>query len=476
MSEIAGITNVLAERYSTSEMAHLWSAKGKIVLERELWLAVLQAQHDLGVTVTPGVIEDYQQVIDNVDLESIAAREQITRHDVKARIEEFCALGGHEHIHKAMTSRDLTENVEQVQIRRGLELLRVRIAATLAQLGELAEQYRSLALVARTHHVPAQVTTMGKRFATAAEELIQAFHRVEELLERYPLRGIKGPVGTQQDQLELLGSEELVDELERRVAEHLGFSQVLSSVGQIYPRSLDLDVVSALVQVAAGPSSLCTTLRLMAGADLATEGFKEGQVGSSAMPHKMNARSAERVDALTGILRGHLTMVAGMAGRQWSEGDVSCSALRRVAMPDAFFAVDGVLATTQSVLSGFGLFPAVVTAELEKYLPFLATTRVLVAAMHAGTGREEAHEVIKEHAVASALALRATGGERSDLLDRLAGDSRIPLDGDELRLCVSDPLALSGNSGRQVDQVVEKIGIVLDAVPEAQTYSAEEVI
>ncbi|MBT5567834.1 MAG: adenylosuccinate lyase, partial [Acidimicrobiaceae bacterium] len=396
--------NVLASRYASRPMAELWSPEAKVVMERELWIAVMEAQRDLGVDIADGVIDDHRAVAAQVDLDSIRERERVTRHDVKARIEEFCALAGHEHIHKAMTSRDLTENVEQLQVRRSLELVLDRIVSALDRLARLAVEHGGLAMAGRSHNVAAQVTTLGKRFATAAEELLTAHRRVSDLLAAYPLRGLKGPVGTQQDQLDLLGDATRVDRLERLVAEHLGFEQVLDSVGQVYPRSLDFDVVSALAQAAGGPANLARTIRLMAGNELATEGFRPGQVGSSAMPHKMNARSCERINGLAIVLRGHLAMVGGLVGDQWNEGDVSCSVVRRVALPDAFLAIDGLFQAFLTVLDEFGVYPAVVERELRRYLPFLATTRVLVAAVQAGMGREEAHEVIREHAVAAALA------------------------------------------------------------------------
>src|SRR5690606_2053089 len=237
-----------------------------------------------------------------VDLDSIAQRERVTRHDVKARIEEFSALAGHEHIHKGMTSRDLTENVEQLQLKQSLELLRDRAVATLTRLARLAAEHETTVMAGRSHNVAAQATTLGKRFATVADELLIGVQRVEELLARFPLRGIKGPMGTAQDMLDLLdGDADKLADLESRVAAHLGFDHVLTSVGQVYPRSLDFDALSAVVQLVAGPSNLATTIRLMAGIELVTEGFKEGQVGSSAMPHKMNTRSCERVNGLAVI-------------------------------------------------------------------------------------------------------------------------------------------------------------------------------
>jgi|TARA_B100000809_G_scaffold258731_3_gene302424 adenylosuccinate lyase len=469
--------NVLASRYASRPMAELWSAEGKVVLERQLWVAVLEAQRDLGIDLPDGVVADYRAVIDQVDLESIRRREQVTRHDVKARIEEFCALAGHEHIHKGMTSRDLTENVEQLQVRRGLELVLDRVVATLARLGRLAAEHADLVMAGRSHNVAAQATTLGKRFANAAEELLVAHRRLVDLLAAYPLRGIKGPVGTQQDMLDLFdGDADRVAELERRVAAHLGFAGVLDSVGQVYPRSLDFDVVSALVQAAGGPANLARTIRLMAGHELATEGFVPGQVGSSAMPHKMNARSCERVNGLAVVLGGHLAMVGGLVGDQWNEGDVSCSVVRRVALPDAFLAADGLFQTFLTVLDDFGAYPAVVERELRQYLPFLATSRILVASVRAGMGREAAHEVILEHAVASALVRREEGIAETDLLDRLAADDRLPLDRAALDALLADPGVFVGTAGSQVQAVVERIGEVVAARPTAAAYDPEPIL
>ncbi|TWP53064.1 adenylosuccinate lyase [Lentzea tibetensis] len=470
------IANVLANRYASAELVTLWSAEHKIVLERQLWLAVLRAQAAAGIDVPSSALDDYARVLDQVDLESIAARERVTRHDVKARIEEFNALAGHEHVHKGMTSRDLTENVEQLQILRSLELVRGKTAAVLARLARLAAEHTDLVMAGRSHNVAAQATTLGKRFATSADELLVAFRRLDELIARYPLRGIKGPVGTAQDMLDLLGSPSELASLEQAVAGHLGFERVLTSVGQVYPRSLDFDVLSCLVQLAAAPSSLAKTIRLMAGHELVTEGFKPGQVGSSAMPHKMNTRSCERVNGFAVILRGYLSMVGELAGDQWNEGDVSCSVVRRVALPDAFFAFDGLLETLLTVLDEFGAYPAVVVRELDRYLPFLATTKVLMGAVRAGVGRETAHEAIKENAVAVALAMREDGLVENDLLDRLAADSRLPLDRAALDALLADRLSFTGVASDQVLSVVAQVEDVLAKFPAASGYVPEPIL
>ena len=465
--------SVLASRYASAAMREIFAPEAKIIAERKLWIAVARAQSQLGHSISDAVIADYEKVITKVDLESIDKREKVTRHDVKARIEEFNALAGHEAIHAGMTSRDLTENIEALQIRDGLAIVHDKSVALLSALAAKASLYAEQPIAGRSHNVPAQITTLGKRFASAAEELLYAYERLVSLQGRYPMRGIKGPVGTAQDSIDLLGSSAAHQKLESAIAAELKFSNTLDSTGQIYPRSLDYEVLTTLVQIAAAPSSLATSIRLMAGAELVTEGFKAGQVGSSAMPHKMNTRSCERVNGLTVLLRGYAGMVSELAGDQWNEGDVSCSVVRRVAIPDAFYAIDGLLETMLTILEEFGVFKAVIAAELERYLPFLATTKILMAAVKAGVGREVAHEVIKEHAVAAALNMRE--GKPNNLLDAIANDSRIPLDRATLQSLIGNPLEFTGDARQQVARVVDRIGAITSAHPAAAQYKPHSI-
>ena len=465
--------SVLSDRYASSAMRAVFSTEEKIIAERRLWLAIARAQNKLGHIIAESVIADYERVLNQVNLESIDAREKITRHDVKARIEEFNELAGHEAIHAGMTSRDITENIEALQIKNALEIIHGKIVAVLAQLGEKAAQYSEQAIAGRSHNVPAQITTLGKRFASAAEELLFAFERLESLEARYPMRGIKGPVGTSQDSIDLLGSSQSHQALEAEIANDLGFNRVLDSTGQIYPRSFDYDVVTTLVQLAASPSSLATSIRLMAGAELVTEGFKDGQIGSSAMPHKMNTRSCERINGLSVVLRGYSTMISELAGDQWNEGDVSCSVVRRVALPDAFYAIDGLLETTLTVLNEFGAFPAVIQAELDRYLPFLATTKILIAAVKAGVGREVAHEAIKEHAVKAALLMRE--GKANIMLDSIAADNRLPLDRAELDALIGRPIEFTGDARQQIARVISRIDAITSAHPLVAKYKPSSI-
>src|SRR5688572_23316447 len=438
-------------------MKDVWSQHGRVALERDFWIAVMKGQRDLGVPIPAEAIKDYEKVKGLIDLGSIAKRERVTLHDVKARIEEFSELAKRQFIHLGLTSRDLTENVEQLQVFRSLKLVHFKAAATLLALSRQAEAHRDLMITGRTHNVPAQPTTLGKRLAMFGQELLVAFTRVEELLARYPVRGLKGAVGTQLDQLTLLGgSAEKVAQLEGRVIKHLGFHASFGAVGQVYPRGLDFDVVSALHQLGASAASCATTLRLMAGAGLLTEGFQEGQVGSSAMPHKVNARNCERICGFSTILSGYVTMTGALAGHQWNEGDVSCSVVRRVALPDSFFALDGLLETYMTVLQQMEIFPAAVSAENERNLPFLTTTTILMEAVKRGAGRETAHEAIKEHSLAAAKALRSGNGD-ADLLARLSGDRRIGLGKKALQSILSENARFVGAAPHQVDAFLAEV-------------------
>ena len=438
--------NVLAARYATKEMVEIFNPINKIIEERKFWITVLKLQKNAGLPITDSEIAAYEKVINQVDLDSIDKREIKVRHDVKARIEEFNALAGTEKIHIGMTSRDLTENIELIQIRKALEITQFKILQTLFLLNEKIDKYQSTYMVGRSHNVAAQVTTLGKRFASCAEELLFALDALENLLERLPFRGLKGPVGTSQDALSAMGNSKELEKLESKLAEQFGFDNTWQSVGQIYPRSVDFEIISRLLQIAAAPSSMATTIRLMAGAGLVSEGFKEGQVGSSAMPHKMNSRSSERINGMLVLLRGYSTMAADLAGDQWNEGDVSCSVVRRVVIPDSFYVIDGLLHTFMTILQEFGVFEEEINAELNENLPILATTKILMECVKAGLGREAAHELIKKHSTKS-----------KDFFASLVLEKDFPLSLDQLKSLIKSPADFAGIAIQQSDEVKKLI-------------------
>lgn len=465
------IPDILAERYASEPIKKIWSLEGKILAERNLWIAVMKAQKQLGLDIPQEAIDAYERVKNTVRIDEIKRREKITRHDVKARIEEFCELAGFEHIHKGMTSRDLTECVEQLQVYESLKIIRMKASAALLKLSAVAREHKATILAARTHNVIAQLTTFGKRLAEYGEDLLRAAEHLDWLIDTYPVRGIKGAVGTQLDQLTLFGGDaSKAVKLDEIIREHLGIKRVIGATGQVYPRTLDFECVSALYQLGAGASSFAKTLRIMAGAELASEGFAKGQTGSSAMPHKMNSRSCERINGFHVILRGFMEMASSLSGDQWNEGDVSCSVVRRVVLPDSFFAIDGLFETFLTILSQMRVNTAVIDAECRKYMPFLLTTTIMMEAVKKGMGREDAHEIIKEHAVAVANDLRAGKITQNDLLKRLADDPRMHLDSSELDAILHKGSHATGLAEAQTEDFCNRADAFAKKCPEAASY------
>jgi len=471
------VKNVLADRYASESLRAIWSEEGKVRIERTLWVAIMKAQKGLGIEIPGEAISAYEAKIDEINLKSIRDRELITKHDVKARIDEFCALAGHEHIHKGMTSRDLTENVEQLQVYQSLELILNKSIACLDKLAQLADRYRSLVITGRSHNVPAQPTTLGKKLAMMGEELLHAIETLNHFYTTYPVRGLKGAVGTQTDQLTLFnGDTQKTLKLDTLVREHLGIPHQWDAVGQVYPRSLDYELVSALYQLTAGPSNFARMVRLMAGHETASEGFAKGQTGSSAMPHKMNSRSCERVHGFRTILSGYVTMAANLAGDQWHEGDVSCSVVRRVLLPDSFFAVDGMFNTWRAVLEQLVVYPSMIEQELEQFAPFLMTTTLMMEAVKKGLGRETAHHLIKKHAVDEIQNRREHAVLENHLLDRLAQEADFPMGIEELKTIVAGIHQQIGNADAQVQQFIDRTAVLVEAFPGVRALEAENIL
>ncbi|NBQ60650.1 MAG: adenylosuccinate lyase, partial [Actinobacteria bacterium] len=338
--------------------------------------------------------------------------------------------------------------IELIAIRDGLNLIRRRTLETLFLLEKNITKYEKTYITGRSHNVAAQVTTLGKRFATCGQELLFSLTSLEELISRLPLRGLKGPVGSGQDSISALGSSNELKRLEDAIEKEFGFKNTLTSVGQIYPRSIDFEVVSKLLQIASAPSSMATTIRLMAGSNLASEGFKAGQVGSSAMPHKMNSRSSERINGMMVLLRGYTTMASDLAGDQWNEGDVSCSVVRRVVIPDAFYVADGLLHTFMTILTEFGIFEENINKELQEQLPFLATSQILMSCVKAGMGREVAHEMIKKC---------ATTNTAGNFFRALSSEKNFPLSIEQLNELIKNPADFAGGAIEQSQKVADEI-------------------
>jgi adenylosuccinate lyase len=471
--------NILSERYASEEINEIFSPAGRIILERELWITVARAQAELGVDIPADALDRYESARIQVDLDLIESIEKRTRHDVAAKIEAFNKTAGVEgYIHLGMTSRDLSDNVDQIQIKRACRVVFGKCISILRHLIDRAHQFQSIILTARTHHQPAQATLLGRRMAMWAEELYHHTDKLESFIETYPLRGIKGPVGTQSDMLSLLGGRKKVAQLDRMVAERFGFSEMLTAPGQVYPRSLDLELLSYLCALASACENFAKGIRLMAGYELVTEGFAEGQVGSSAMPHKMNTRSCERICALAELVKMYANGASRLAGDQWEEGDVSCSAVRRVIIPDGFYAVDGLCETILTVLNEMGVYPAPIEGELNRYLPFLATAEILTTAVKKDIPREEAHRIIKEQAVFAALAMREEG-QAPDLAARLSKNTVFREAGmteQVIGAILADQRQFIGNAQEQIDAVSRKVQALLQKYPEEAKYEGGEIL
>jgi adenylosuccinate lyase len=459
--------SIVGKRYASSQMQRIWSAETKVLKERELWIAVMRAQAKLGLDISSKVITAYESVKTRIDLDSIERREAELKHDVKARIEEFNALAGHQRIHLGLTSRDVTENIEGWQIKTSLELTLLSSAQLLEELAKKIESYSDLAIVGRTHNVPAQLTTLGRRFASWGEEFLIALENLETLHAKYRIKGIKGAIGTGSD-LRALHSENWL-KVERAITDELGIETTLIAPSQIYPRSLDFQVVSSLYQLAAPIASIATNIRLMAGLGLLSEGKAIGQVGSSAMPHKNNPRLSERVNGLFVLLKGYLTMVSEISGNQWNEGDVSESVVRRVALADSFYSIDAILRSMKKILSELQVNEIAISRELDRELEYLLSSKVLLKAVEKGIGRESAHSLILESATESRASASGT------FFELLAKSKELGLSLSELDVLKSNSGEHLGDASKQAQQVLALARIQISALKKFGNQSLDEI-
>lgn len=443
------IPNILAQRYASKDLVQLFDPVNRIRLERKFWIEVLNLQKKYGFKIDENIIKDYIENTDKVDLDSIRRRELITRHDVKAKIEEFNFLAGHELIHIGMTSRDLTDNIELIQIKKALQIMLTRTASVLVLLSENIKKYKHVYIEGRTHNVPAQVTTLGKRFANFASELLNAYEDAQSVAKKMKFRGIRGAIGTNHDFLQFFTKTNL-DDLNTDLALHYGFNGNHQSVGQIYPRSEDYLIISKLLLICSSISSLAINIRLMSGQGYLSEGTGLDQTGSTAMPHKINPRTSERINGLMTLLRGYSSIASELSGNQWNEGDVSCSVVRRVIIQDAFFAADGILNSIYNLLTNLVVNQEKIKSELEKNLPYLCSSTILMHLVKAGLGREEAHTRIKH-------LTKLYSHNPEECRKQLIVEFKDFISIDQFEKIFQDFVDLSGNSIRECESVSKTI-------------------
>ena len=468
-------TSPLGTRYASPTMQALWSDKRRIGLWRRLWLALMEAQRELGVSIPPNAIAELAAHLDDADLDKAADYEKRLRHDVMAHIHHLGdqAPAARPFLHLGATSAYVTDNTDLLLMREGLEILLGRVAAVLVALGKAARRYRAVPCLAYTHFQPAQLTTVGKRvtlwmqdFLLDAEELL---HRVETLR----FRGVKGTTGTQASFLELLGGDDAkVRDLDARVARKMGFERVFPVTGQTYTRKLDAQILATLSGVAAGAAKFATDLRLLQHEGEILEPFESEQVGSSAMAYKRNPMRAERICSLARFVIELEGNAWHTAAGQWLERTLDDSANRRLVLPEAFLATDAILVLATNVAAGLEVREAVIARHVTETMPFLATERLLMRGVTAGGDRQRLHEVIRGHSMTVAQA-RAERGTPNDLLQRLAADPAFQSLGVRVEESELDPAAYVGRAPAQVDAFLnETVPTVLRRIEAAAPAAA----
>lgn len=448
----------LARRNASAAMQAIFSPQAKFSTWRKLWVALARAQQALGLNITDAQIQQMQQVVDRIDLDRAAEHEKRLRHDVMAHVHTFAedAPDAGPIIHLGATSCFVTDNADIILMRQAMTLLASKLAAVVDRLATFAAEHRDLPTLGLTHYQPAQPTTVGKRASTWAYDFVLALEEIEHRASNLKFRGVKGTTGTQASFLDLLGGDEMkVMELEQHVAANMGFDplRVHPVTGQTYPRLVDAQVVSSLGIIAAAVSKMCNDIRLLAGRKELEEPFETSQIGSSAMAYKRNPMRCERA---TGLARFVMSLVSSpliTAATQWLERTLDDSANRRLAIAEAFLAIDGALDIAINVSSGLVVYPAMIRRNLDAELPFMATEAILMAGVAAGGDRQQLHEVIRTHSQQAAQRVKQQG-EPNDLLERLADDPAF--DGVDLQ-ALADPKRFVGRAPQQVDQFIEKV-------------------
>ena len=468
-------THPLTERYASAEMQRLFSPRHRFGTWRRLWLALAEAQKELGLEISDEALDQMRAGLTDLDLEKAAEYEKRFRHDVMAHVHLFgdVAPAAKGIIHLGATSAFVGDNTDLILHREALELIRDRLVRCVSALASFAREHRDLPTLGYTHFQPAQPTTVGKRATLWIQDFLLDLEEIEFRLDRLRFRGVRGTTGTQASFLELFdGDAEKVDALDEAVARKMGFEDRYGVSGQTYTRKVDAALLSTLSGVAQSASKLGHDLRLLAHLQEVEEPFEEEQIGSSAMPYKRNPMRAERICALGRHVVTLAQDPAVTAATQWLERTLDDSANRRVSVPDAYLTLDGVLTLVENVAGRLVVNSAVVRKNLEIHLPFMATEGVMMRATAAGGDRQELHERIRRHALDAAARMKR--GEEADLLERIAGDEAFGLDRDELENLM-DPKRFVGRAPEQVDRFLEEwVAPALERHGEAARQRLEE--
>ncbi|NLS96806.1 MAG: adenylosuccinate lyase [Planctomycetaceae bacterium] len=473
MSDHDQYENPLITRYASREMSEVFSAQRKFSTWRRLWVALAEAEAELGLKITPEQIAQLKAHVDDIDFEAAARHEKILRHDVMAHVHTYrdaCPEAGGI-IHLGATSCYVTDNTDLLLFRDAFKLVRKRLVAVIDRLGRFAAEYRDLPCLGFTHMQPAQPTTVGKRACLWAYDFVLDLAELEHRLDSLKARGPKGTTGTQASFLELFGGDhDKVRRLERLVCEKIGFEAAYAVTGQTYTRKIDSQVIGVLSGIAQSAHKTATDLRLLAHKKEMEEPFETSQIGSSAMPYKRNPMRCERICSLARYVMGQETIASATVATQWMERTLDDSAVRRLMLPQSFLAVDAVLILCQNVTSGLVVYPKVIENNLLAELPFMASENVMMAAVEAGGDRQELHERIRKHSQAAGAAVK-NEGRPNDLLERLAADPMFAAV--DIR-AATDPAKYVGRAPQQVDEfLAEVVAPIRERYPEALATSAD---
>ncbi len=459
----------LADRYASREMQAIFSPANKFGLWRRLWLALAEAEQELGLPISDEALAQMRAGLDHLDLDRAAEYERRFRHDVMAHVHLFGDVAPEARgiIHLGATSAFVGDNTDLIQHREAMTLVRNRVVRCVKALAAFAREHRALPTLGYTHFQPAQPTTVGKRATLWMQDLLLDLEEMEFRLETLRFRGVRGTTGTQASFLDLFGGDhDKVERLGTLVAEKMGFPRSFGVTGQTYPRKVDQALLATLAGVGATASKMGNDLRLLANLQEVEEPFEKEQIGSSAMPYKRNPMRAERICALG---RHVITLAqdpAFTAATQWLERSLDDSANRRASTPDAYLALDGILVLMENVARGLVVNPVVIRKNLEQHLQFMATETILMLAVQKGGDRQTLHEAIRGHSLEAARRMKEEG-ERADLLDRIAGDDAFKMTSEELRGLV-DPRRFVGRAPEQVDRFLSEW-----VDPVLQRYSKE---
>jgi adenylosuccinate lyase len=445
-------SNPLVDRYASPEMSRVFSAAVKFGTWRRLWLALAEAEHELGLEIPEAALTAMRAELDNIDMKRAAELEKRLRHDVMAHVHHFgeVAPDAKAYIHLGATSAYVTDNTELLQHRDALRLVRRRLLACIDALARFAREHRDLPTLGYTHFQPAQPTTVGKRATLWIQDLLLDVEEIDHRLDTLRFRGVRGTTGTEASFLELFnGDGSKVDELNRRIAAKMGLDRLYAVTGQTYTRKTDYALLSSLAGVATSASKFAHDLRLLQHLKEVEEPFEDEQIGSSAMAYKRNPMRTERITAIARHVIALTINPAFTAATQWLERTLDDSANRRIAIPEAYLGVDAILLLMHNVSAGLVVRPAVIRRHLDDELPFMATETILMHAVRRGGDRQDLHERIRRHSIAAADAVKDRG-ERNDLVDRIAGDGAFAMDRAEIDGML-DPARFTGRAAEQVD-------------------------